>query len=497
MTAITGSEGLMRAARQKVAAGERAGATALAVLLLLGGVLITPVAARAAFEIPEFLTACGSVTLVIDLVVAVLLFSMDINESQPAPVRLATAYLFAALILLAQVAAFPGPASPLPALGNPVTNFWLWSFWHVGFPLAIARHALLVRPAERLAVGPAISGPSSAARPSAVLRAVIATTLLVLALVAVAVLGAGRLASSIGNATWFPDGLASPVPWLIFASNLAALLLVVVRFRCRSAPELWLSVAMLAGCVDVWLTIEAGTRYSVGWYAGRGAGLIASLVVLVSVLRDAVKVHSSLAAARQAIDGLVRLDGLTGLANRRHFDETLGVEVRRARRDSRPLSVVLLDVDVFRSFGGAYGHAAGEECLRAIGYAVRAVARRPGDLAARTGGETFALVLPATDIGGAMLLANEIRAAVRRQATAHRSSPKGLVTISAGVASATSWPGEDAETLVAQAYAALARAKEDGGDQARSAPPRLASVRQVDPADAATAAPAGVHRSTA
>lgn len=97
---------------------------------------------------------------------------------------------------------------------------------------------------------------------------------------------------------------------------------------------------------------------------------------------------------------LASLDGLTGVAGRRHFDLALERERRRCERERTPLSVILLDVDYFKSFNDAYGHVAGDTCLRQIARAAATCAGRPGDVFARYGGEEFAAILPATDAAG-------------------------------------------------------------------------------------------------
>jgi diguanylate cyclase (GGDEF)-like protein len=128
-------------------------------------------------------------------------------------------------------------------------------------------------------------------------------------------------------------------------------------------------------------------------------------------------------------------DGLTGLANRRYFNETIEREFRRAARNGQPLSLIMMDIDLFKSFNDKYGHPAGDACLRAIGAALHGVLRRPGDMVARYGGEEIAVLLPETDIAGAAQIAEDMLASVRSLAIRHETGPQGIVTLSAGVAS--------------------------------------------------------------
>jgi diguanylate cyclase (GGDEF)-like protein len=153
-------------------------------------------------------------------------------------------------------------------------------------------------------------------------------------------------------------------------------------------------------------------------------------------------------------------DGLTGLANRRCFDNTIKREFQRAARNGQPLSLIMVDIDLFKTFNDEYGHPAGDACLCVISAAVQGVLRRPGDMAARYGGEEFAILLPETDLAGAVQIAGDMQAAVRALAIRHEAGPVGVVTLSAGVASCS--PGRLTATpawLVEAADAALYQAK--------------------------------------
>jgi len=170
----------------------------------------------------------------------------------------------------------------------------------------------------------------------------------------------------------------------------------------------------------------------------------------------------ALRAANQQLERLARTDGLTGLANRRCFDEVLDAEWKRQRRDGQPLSLLLADIDHFKRYNDACGHQAGDRCLAAVAQAIRRAVKRPADLAARYGGEEFVVVLPGTPAEGARHVAERIRAGVEGLALPHPSSPvAGHVTLSLGVA--TLVPGEGAPgDLTRRADEALYRAKELG-----------------------------------
>jgi diguanylate cyclase (GGDEF)-like protein len=164
---------------------------------------------------------------------------------------------------------------------------------------------------------------------------------------------------------------------------------------------------------------------------------------------------------------LATSDGLTGLANRRHFDERLSEEWARAKRDDTPLSLLLIDVDHFKKFNDQYGHQAGDGCLRSVARVLAAQAQRPADLAARYGGEEFALLLPNTDAGGCAEVGERIRGALHELGMLHALNlPSKLVTVSLG--GATNLPSQgvtDCSALVAAADRALYAAKENGRDR--------------------------------
>jgi diguanylate cyclase (GGDEF)-like protein/PAS domain S-box-containing protein len=176
-----------------------------------------------------------------------------------------------------------------------------------------------------------------------------------------------------------------------------------------------------------------------------------------------------LAEATRQLEVLARKDGLTRLANRRQFDETLEAEFRRAIRENTPLSLIMIDVDRFKAFNDKYGHPGGDRCLRRIALALMDVANRPADLSARYGGEEFALLLPNTSEAGALAIAERARCAVRSLEIEHPEAPEKIVTISLGVA----WllPGHgrnEAEDLVKAADVALYTSKAEGRDMVSS-----------------------------
>jgi diguanylate cyclase (GGDEF)-like protein/PAS domain S-box-containing protein len=169
--------------------------------------------------------------------------------------------------------------------------------------------------------------------------------------------------------------------------------------------------------------------------------------------------------AYRAVEALALTDGLTGLANRRRFDQYLAAEWRRSMRDRQPLSLLMLDADKFKSYNDTYGHLRGDSCLRQIAEACQDVVSRPGDLVARFGGEEFTVVLPNTESEGALQVAQEICEALRGRQLPHSGNPTGIVTISIGCATLVPQFGRHAPELIARADKVLYEAKDKGRDQ--------------------------------
>ncbi|WP_160107436.1 sensor domain-containing diguanylate cyclase [Pseudomonas izuensis] len=155
-------------------------------------------------------------------------------------------------------------------------------------------------------------------------------------------------------------------------------------------------------------------------------------------------------------------DALTGLANRRQFDLFIQAETGRARRNLTGLALVMIDVDHFKAFNDHYGHLAGDQCLRNIAAIIIEHIKRPGDLAARFGGEEFAVVLPGTDYVGAFLVAEKIRRAVQAAGLQHNESPEGVITVSVGVCGYDPASQTRTEDLIGAADKALYVAKASG-----------------------------------
>ena len=181
-----------------------------------------------------------------------------------------------------------------------------------------------------------------------------------------------------------------------------------------------------------------------------------------AVVRARVRAQLTIKLQADLLREMAFVDGLTGVHNRRHFDEQFEIEMQRAQRSRESLAVLLADVDYFKRYNDAYGHLSGDDCLRRVARTLKNCLRRPGDVLARYGGEEFACILPDTGLAGALSVAENMEAAVRALQMDHAQSDVGpFVSVSLGVAVNSSGRG-DAASLLKLADEQLYRAKAQG-----------------------------------
>jgi diguanylate cyclase (GGDEF)-like protein len=187
------------------------------------------------------------------------------------------------------------------------------------------------------------------------------------------------------------------------------------------------------------------------------------------IVKARVRNHLELKRYRDFLENLSATDGLTGIFNRRRFDEALDREWRRARRSQTPLSLILTDIDLFKAYNDNYGHLAGDDCLRQLARTLSECLSRPTDLVSRYGGEEFACLLPDTDAAGAVQIANQIQGKMQHLNIPHGySTVADHVTLSLGVATLIPRAGQPLFDLIRRADELLYAAKRNGRNQIKS-----------------------------
>ena len=459
-------------------------ATAAAFALLTLALL--PFATRTGPALPGFVPAYQMAVFLFYALSTIHLFNHFRRTGLIALLHLGAGCLFSAMMLLVQLFSFPiwGPHQLVGS--TAATTTWLWTFWHLGPVVFSLTYLVAAGRTGALAALPPARDPAP----------------LVLRATAVA-LGLAALAT--GLSTWGLPSLpsisqegdyhrlvTSGVGIGVLLLSIMAVGLLIWRTRCASTVELCLALALALLICDDALTLAGSARLSLGWYAGRAEAAVSAAILLGFYVMEIDRRYARVTAQAQmlaqdrtmlgeivteqrhanaALLLLAREDVLTGLANRRRFDEQLRQEWLRAYREGQTLTLLMLDVDHFKKFNDHYGHQSGDRCLRTIAGLMLEVGQRPADLSARYGGEEFVLLLPNSDAAGGLTAANALLDRLEREDLAHASAPLGRVTLSIGVAACA--PLHDRasspDALVAAADAALYEAKRGGRNQARSA----------------------------
>ncbi|MDY0301407.1 MAG: diguanylate cyclase [Trichlorobacter sp.] len=196
------------------------------------------------------------------------------------------------------------------------------------------------------------------------------------------------------------------------------------------------------------------------------------------IVKARIRNHLELKRHRDLLAAMATIDGLTGIANRRRFDEMLHYEWQRSQRSGTPLSVLMIDIDHFKLYNDFYGHLVGDDCLKAVAKGMSNVIRRPGDLLTRYGGEEFACVLSETDVKGAHKVADNLLEAVAKLQIPHAQSPvKPYVTVSIGFC--TAWPNgtDNSQELIDCADRNLYRAKKGGRNRVYKCEPDNCNIQ--------------------
>ncbi|GAC1492950.1 MAG: sensor domain-containing diguanylate cyclase [Vulcanimicrobiaceae bacterium] len=414
-------------------------------------------------NIRAFLPISATLWATAELLTAFFLFSQFYVAGKVAYALIATGYTFTGLMTLPYLYAFPGVfLEPPLATGALQVSVWLWVVWHCLFPLTIAATHLY--------------DPSLEHR--TVTRESIGRVLVAL------VAGAAIFAISIASVIWvfrdelprvlLPSGHFAPIysayvaPVVVLA-NIMACAVVSRRLKHAKALQVWVAVALLTSALDGLVNATSPGRYTVSWYVGKAEAMITASVVLIMLLFEVSTLY------RRLFD-VASIDPLTGLDNRRSLDSKTHEVLALLPRMPDGVSLLMLDLDKFKSFNDAYGHAQGDHVLRVVAGVMRACASRPTDRIARYGGEEFVVLLPDTTLGGAERVAERIRATVELTPIVLSNGSFGSITTSIGVAHVPRGESTTVAQMLERADRALYLAKEQGRNRIVVADERLSPI---------------------
>lgn len=488
---LPGETGESRSFTSIEPAGKRESRFAIGTIVASGIIfaLAAPFAKTELGQVPAFIPSYVSALIVCDAVTAALLFSQYRLTRSTELLVLASGYVFTAFATAAYGLVFPG-LYPIPEflMAGPQTTSAMYMFWHAGFPLIVIAYALLPRgtseaPAAQTGRRPLSTGIMILATIALVFGVVCAFTLF-------ATLDRDYIPQFIaGNKTTVLGKMVLITDWLLSLTALT----VLWRRRPHTVIDLWLMIVMCVWLFDIALSalLNAG-RYDLGWYVGRIYGLVAASYLLVLLLIESgnnyarlVGMSTKLRRANDVLEKISMQDGLTAVANRRSFDAYLTKQIAIARRYKRPLSLLLFDIDSFKAYNDHFGHQAGDDCLKAVATAMQSCCRRTADMTARYGGEEFAIILPETDLAGALMVGETVRSAVEGLGIPHAPGVGPYVTISGGVSVLPWIPSYSVEQLIAEADRNLFVAKRSGRNRVCPARERHGEASRGDEAASA------------
>ena len=440
---------------ERAAASDKRRAWIVAMILIACCVLIAPVMrVSLGVSYPIFAIVMALSIAAIAITSVLLWAQARVTRSAPLSV-LALGYALTALVMLPYMLFFRGMWPQLIAFvsADSETSAWLYVEWHTVFLCSVLAYFIVRR---RCAGAPALDALAFRQ-----LRR------------RLNFIGAGILACTLPSLIWIDDlpqlGTKGHATALFMGVTLAVCVLgiaaVVIGYRWnrfRAVLDLWLTVACLSMVADITLTVLSH-QFAAGWYVSRLSILLGASSVLSVLLFQTANIYGQLTITAERLRNESLTDSLTGLANRRRFDQHFENVMRDAARSTRPVALLMLDIDNFKSYNDTYGHQAGDECLRSVALLINDNLGRARDLAARTGGEEMAVIMPDADIRGALTVAERIRAAIEGAMIPQgRGAMHKIVTVSIGV-TATRDPGSARiEDIIEAGDRALYRAKSSG-----------------------------------
>jgi diguanylate cyclase (GGDEF)-like protein len=428
-------------------------AGASAVVLMAVVALTLPVAEEPWGERAWVVAALLAGVALLDGLTALLL-SLRVRAYRELPLAwFAGGYAFTAILVFFHLLSFPGVAVPRSATPVGQVSAWLWIFWHMGLPVFV-----LLAMSELTRQG---RGETPAPRARSALAPIFVGIGAALALSLLAEAVQGSLPALIDREDDYRGLVGGTVGQVVVVLNLIALARLVYATQLRSIVYQWLALALLAFNFDALLSLAGSERFTAGWYMARLMSVLASGSMLVALMVEHFRLLRAAHDRADMLDDLAHRDGLTELFNRRYFEAHLTHEFQRAKRYGHDLSVLLIDLDHFKSVNDRYGHIAGDLCLKAVAGVLASRVKRAGEFAARYGGEEFVVVLPEIPNAAAQALAEEIRAETETLHAVRRAPYP--VTVSVGVATLNPRDIEQGfSALLSAADTCLYQAKKEG-----------------------------------
>ncbi len=434
--------------RAKIGIGQGGVLIATAGLVLLATAFAARYGAIAGPNVQPFLPISATIWALAEALTAFLLFARFWATGRLGFGIIGVAYALCSMLTAPYLTFFPQVfQTGRQSLGDQQISIYLWSAWHVLFPLLVA-------------LGMMVEGRSRGqiVRARGLMAALMLAGSAVLAALISGLAYAGRnaLPPVIGAGRLLPSFTHVGAPALALANGLACIY-VWRLVRPVSTLQAALVVALLTSACDAFLNAFSASRYSYAWYVGKAESILTASVVLFMLLIELVILYRRLRESAS-------VDALTGLANRRTFDEQFGWTLGNTRRRAANIALLMIDIDHFKKLNDRFGHSAGDEYLRAVGAVLRSSLARAQDLVARYGGEEFVVVLPDTPLEGVRVVAEKIRAGIAALDVCHSSTALEKITISIGGAFSTS-SALDARALFDAADWAMYDAKQRGRDR--------------------------------
>lgn len=440
--------------------GGRLAATLAAAALLGVALLVIPFAPLPLWTSFPLLGMLVAASIVGTAITALLLLIQGRTLGSTAMTVLGTGFAVASLMMVPYAAFYPGMFGSFEAglAGRHGTSTVLWLGWHAELAVAIVLYVYLRR------------FPNDHPQAQQIGRVAVAGLALgAIGLVTFAI--QAHLPPIFANGTWTSPYVVIGLP-AVALPGLAAIAIALLR-RSPTVLDLACGLVALAIMLELFLTLIGQHPFSVAWYTSRLEMMATIGTVLGILMVQTARLYADLVQRAEVLEGEAHTDTLTGLANRRRFDEELARATGSAMRRSSSVSVAMIDIDRFKLYNDTFGHQAGDVALQRIARVIGDSVARSNDFAARYGGEEFIVILEDTDLDGAIAVAERIRTEVL--AAALPAPRGGLLSVSIGVA--VRRPGETGEALVRRADEALYSAKNSGRNRVVASDPADISAR--------------------